>query len=114
MEFVWAANILKANGILSCTAILRQPRITTTNQVVRHTEDHRGSTSYLDRPSRMFAMSYLDNLRDWGWTAEYLPAIILILQSVGLADYPIASDYTTSLRQFDKNPFAVAGLGVDY
>ena len=39
---------------------------------------------------------------------------ILILQSFGPADYLIVFDPTTSLRQFGKNPFFDAGLGINY
>ncbi len=52
----------------------------------------------------------LDVWRDWGWAADYVKAMHLMLQANQANDYLIASGSTVSLRHFVHSAFEVAGL----
>ncbi|MDA8313516.1 MAG: GDP-mannose 4,6-dehydratase [Actinomycetota bacterium] len=52
----------------------------------------------------------LDSQRDWGYAADYVRAMWLMLQQDSPADYVIASGETHSVRELCQLAFSVAGL----
>lgn len=54
----------------------------------------------------------LEIYRDWGWAPDYVQAMHLMLQTHQPRDYIIASGTTTSLKQFVREAFLLAGLNM--
>ena len=55
-------------------------------------------------------MGNLDAKRDWGFAAEYIQAMWLILQHPQPDDFVIATNETHSVREFLKTAFSLVGL----
>ncbi len=56
------------------------------------------------------ALGNLDAQRDWGYAADYVRAMWLMLQRDTPTDYVVATGETHSVREFCQLAFAVAGL----
>ncbi|NNN14970.1 MAG: GDP-mannose 4,6-dehydratase [Acidimicrobiaceae bacterium] len=56
------------------------------------------------------ALGNLDAQRDWGYAADYVRAMWLMLQKDTPTDYVVATGETHSVREFCQLAFAVAGL----
>jgi GDPmannose 4,6-dehydratase len=56
------------------------------------------------------ALGNLDSQRDWGYAADYVRAMWLMLQQDSPADYVVASGETHSVRELCELAFAAAGL----
>jgi GDPmannose 4,6-dehydratase len=54
----------------------------------------------------------LEIWRDWGWAADYVKAMVLMLQTHKATDYLIASGVTTSLKNFAEEAFRIGGLNL--
>lgn len=52
----------------------------------------------------------LEITRNWGWAPDYVKAMHLMLQSVNPEDYVIASEKSTTLKEFVKKTFETVGL----
>jgi len=107
------ATYREAYGMFACTGILAnhesplRPKRFVTQKIIE------GVRTIKAGLARTIELGNLDIWRDWGWAPDYVQAMVLMLQSDKPADYLIASGYTTSLRQFAHEAFAVAGLNLD-
>ncbi len=52
----------------------------------------------------------LDAKRDWGFAGDYVEAMWLMLQQKEPDDYVIATNYTTSVREFVEKAFSISDL----
>lgn len=59
------------------------------------------------------ALGNLDATRDWGHARDYVRAMWLMLQQESADDYVIATGQTTSVRDFCKIAFSLAGLNME-
>lgn len=59
------------------------------------------------------ALGNLDATRDWGHARDYVRAMWLMLQQETADDYVIATGQTTSVRDFCKIAFSLAGLTME-
>ncbi len=59
-------------------------------------------------------MGNLDAKRDWGHAKDYVEAMWLILQQEQPEDFVIATGITTSVREFIREAFAVAGIMITF
>jgi GDPmannose 4,6-dehydratase len=104
------ATYRQAYGMFACTGILAnhesplRPKRFVTQKIIE------GVRAIKDGKARTIQLGNLDIWRDWGWAADYVQAMALMLQAEQPADYLIASGTTTSLRDFAQAAFAVADL----
>jgi GDPmannose 4,6-dehydratase len=107
------ATYREAYGMFACTGILAnhesplRPKRFVTQKIIE------GVRTIKAGLARTIELGNLDIWRDWGWSPDYVQAMVLMLQSDKPSDYLIASGCTTSLRQFAQEAFAVAGLNMD-
>ncbi len=104
------ANYREAYGIFACSGILfnhesplRPERFVTQKIVAAACRIAQGSQEKL----------YLGNMsiqRDWGWAAEYVEAMYLMLQKKQPDDYVIATGESSSLELFVTSAFAAINL----
>ena len=107
------ATYREAYGMFACTGILAnhesplRPKRFVTQKIIE------GVRTIKAGLAQTIELGNLDIWRDWGWAPDYVRAMVLMLQPERPTDYLIASGYTTSLRQFAHEAFAVAGLNLD-
>jgi len=104
------SNYREAYGLFACTGLLfnhestlRPERFVTQKIIQSAKRIAAGSTEVLE-------LGRLDIARDWGWAAEYVEAMWLMLQQQQPADYVIATGHSYSLQQFVETAFAQFGL----
>lgn len=102
-----------AYGLYACSGILsnhesplRSPRFVT-QKIIQAVKDIR------DGRKQFIQLGNLDVYRDWGWAPDYVKAIHLLVTSKEPKDYIIASGVTSSLREFVKESFLIAGLDAE-
>lgn len=61
-----------------------------------------------------FSLGNLDAKRDWGYAADYVEGMWLILQSEKPDDFVLATNRTETVRNFVKMAFAAAGIDVNF
>jgi GDPmannose 4,6-dehydratase len=108
--FWQVANYREAYGLFACSGILfnhesplRPERFVTQKIMSTLCRIVKGSSEKL----------YLGNIeiiRDWGWAAEYVNAMYLMLQKTRANDYVIATGDSYSLSEFIATAFATVGL----
>ncbi|WP_343688999.1 GDP-mannose 4,6-dehydratase [Chitinophaga sp.] len=107
-------NYREAYGMYACNGIL-----------FNHESPLRGETFVTRKITRSVARIsmglseklYLGNLdakRDWGHAKDYVEAMWRILQQDEPEDFVIATGVTTTVRDFVKKAFAVAGIEVEF
>ena len=108
--FWQVANYREAYGIFACSGILfnhesplRQSRFVTQKIANAVASIAAGQSDSLELGS--LAVS-----RDWGWAAEYVNAMQLMLSRETAEDFVIATGETSSLGDFVEVAFASAGL----
>jgi GDPmannose 4,6-dehydratase len=104
------ANYREAYGLFACSGILfnhesplRPERFVTQKIIAAACRIAQGSNEKL----------YLGNMsiqRDWGWAAEYVEAMYLMLQQKQPDDYVVATGESSSLEQFVTSAFASINL----
>jgi GDPmannose 4,6-dehydratase len=105
-----AVNYREAYGLFACNGIL-----------FNHESPRRGETFVTRKITRAVARIkvglqdavYLGNLdarRDWGYAAEYVEAMWLMLQQEEPDDFVIATGESHSVREFCQTAFGHAGL----
>jgi GDPmannose 4,6-dehydratase len=108
--FYMVRNYREAYGLFACNGIL-----------FNHESPRRGETFVtrkITRAATRISMGlqdklYLGNLearRDWGYAAEYVEAMWLMLQGAKADDYVIATGETHSVREFVEEAFNLLGL----
>ena len=108
--FWQVANYREAYGLFCCTGILGnhesplRPKRFVTQKIVDAVRNIK------DGVADDLRLGNLDIWRDWGWAPEYVKAMHRMLQAPVAKDYLIASGHTTSLREFVRLAFTVAGL----
>jgi GDPmannose 4,6-dehydratase len=108
--FYLVRNYREAYGLFACNGIL-----------FNHESPRRGETFVTRKITRAVTRIsmglqdklYLGNLearRDWGYAAEYVEAMWLMLQAAKADDYVIATGETHSVREFVEEAFNLVGL----
>lgn len=104
------ANYREAYGLFSSTGILfnhesplRPPRFVTQKIVTAAARISAGS------PERL-RLGNLNIRRDWGWAAEYVRAMWLMLQSESPGDFVVATGEEHTLQEFVEVAFGLLGL----
>jgi GDPmannose 4,6-dehydratase len=108
--FWQVANYREAYNIFACSGILfnhesplRPERFVTQKIIAAACRMARGSNEQL----------HLGNIsvkRDWGWAAEYVEAMYLMLQQEQPDDYVVATGQSYSLEEFVAETFKCVGL----
>jgi len=103
-------NYREAYGLYACTgilynheSILRPERFVTRKIILAAQRIANGSNEKLH-------LGRLDIARDWGWAAEYIEAMWLMLQQEKPDDYIVATGHTFTLEYFVDQSFAYFGL----
>lgn len=107
-------NYREAYGIYACNGIL-----------FNHESPVRGETFVTRKITRAVArialgldsLLYLGNLnarRDWGHAKDYVEAMWLMMQQEQADDYVIATGIETTVRDFTRKAFLVAGIEVEF
>jgi GDPmannose 4,6-dehydratase len=104
------ANYREAYGLYACSGILfnhesplRPERFVTKKIIASACRIAAGKAQNL-------RLGNLSVYRDWGWAAEYVEAMWLLLQQESARDYVIATGESHSLREFVEAAFASVGL----
>lgn len=107
----WAvANYREAYGLFACSALLfnhespLRPARFVTQKIVR------GAVDIAERRSEKLYLGELDIARDWGWSPEYVDAMVRMLELPGPEDLVIATGEMHSLREFAEVAFRYVGL----
>jgi GDPmannose 4,6-dehydratase len=107
----WQVSVYReAYKIFCCTGILAnhesplRPQRFVTQKIIE------GVRRIQRGESRELRLGNLDIWRDWGWAPEYVVAMHKMLQAPTAKDYLIASGHTSSLHDFVKLAFKMAGL----
>lgn len=61
-----------------------------------------------------FELGNLGGVRDWGYAAEYVQAMWLMLQADHASDYVIATGQATTVRDFCRAAFLAAGMEIQF
>ena len=93
-----------ANGILFNHESPRRGPTFVTRKVTR------GIAAILAGREKNLYMGNLDARRDWGYAAEYVEAMFLMLQAPEPDDYVIATGEMHTVREFVETAFALVGL----
>jgi GDPmannose 4,6-dehydratase len=109
-SFWEVANYREAYDLFACSGILfnhesslRPARYVSRKVVQTATAIANGSVQRLK-------LGELNTIRDWGWTAEYVEAMWMMLQKNNPDDYIIATGQSHSLEEFVSTCFAELGL----
>lgn len=104
------ANYREAYGLFACTGILfnhesplRPRRFVTSKIVSTAARIARGSGETL-------SLGNMDIYRDWGWAADYVEAMWMMLQQPAPDDFVIATGEERSLEEFVAEAFNEVGL----
>lgn len=112
-SFWQVSTYREAYGMFACTGILAnhesplRPKRFVTQKVIDGVRSIKGGRQ------EKLQLGNLEVWRDWGWAADYVKAMHLMLQADTANDYLIASGKTTSLRQFVECAFDAAGLSIE-
>jgi GDPmannose 4,6-dehydratase len=104
------ANYRVAYGMRACTGILfnhespLRPERFVTQKIVR------AASRIAAGSDEMLTLGNIDIHRDWGWAAEYIEAMWLMLQQETPTDLVIATGRTVSLEYFVESVFRHHGL----
>jgi GDPmannose 4,6-dehydratase len=108
---VWLVNNYReAYGLYACTGILSnhesalRPSRFVTQKIVQSVK--KIADGSMDR----LELGRLDIYRDWGWAAEFVEAMWLMLQQDSPDDYLISTGQTRSLEDFVSAAFSIYGL----
>ena len=108
--FWQVANYREAYGLFACSGILynhdsplRPERFVTQKIVSSACRIAQGSLEKLH-------LGNIDIQRDWGWAADYVEAMYLMLQQEQPDDYVIATGESCSLAEFIAAAFSCVGL----
>lgn len=108
--FWQVANYREAYGLYACSGILynhesplRPERFVTQKIVAAACRIARGSQEQLQ-------LGNISIVRDWGWAADYVEAMYLMLQQAQADDYVIATGESCALSDFIAQAFACVGL----
>lgn len=108
--FWQVANYREAYGLKACTGIMAnhesplRPGRFVTQKIVK------GVQSIAEGRMHALQLGNIDIWRDWGWAADYVEAMHLMLQVSRFQDYVIASGQTHCLRDFVDAAFALASM----
>jgi GDPmannose 4,6-dehydratase len=103
-----AYNIFACNGILFNHESPLRGETFVTRKITRAI-----ARISLGLQSRMF-LGNLDSKRDWGYAADYVEAMWLMLQQEKSDDYVIATGETHSVREFIEVAFKEAGMAIEW
>lgn len=104
------ANYREAYQMHACTGILfnhespLRPERFVTQKIVR------AACRIANGSGESLSLGNLDINRDWGWAAEYVEVMWLMLQQEQLQDYVIATGRSVSLEYFVARAFESVGL----
>ena len=108
--FWQVANYREAYGLYACTGILfnhespLRPERYVTRKIVA------AACRIADGSKETLVLGNMDVARDWGWAAEYVEAMWLMLQQVKPDDYVVATGETRTLAEFVDLAFKCVGL----
>lgn len=108
--FWQVANYREAYGLHVCTGILAnhesplRPSRFVTQKIIK------GVKAIAEGRLEVLQLGNFDIWRDWGWAADYVEAMYLMLQASQVKDYVIASGRTHSLGEFVEAAFAMAKM----
>ena len=103
-------NYQEAYDMHACTGILSnhesalRPTRFVTQKIVQ------GAKNIAAGSQTTLELGRLDICRDWGWAAEYVEAMWLMLQNDSPRNYLISTGQTHSLEEFVDTAFSLVGL----
>ncbi len=107
----WAvANYREAYGLFACSGLLfnhespLRPARFVTQKIVR------GAADIAEKRSDQLPLGNLDISRDWGWSPEYVEAMLRMLDLDAPQDLVIATGEMHAIREFAEAAFSYFGL----
>lgn len=107
----WAvANYREAYGLFACSGLLfnhespLRPARFVTQKIVRAAVD------IAEKRAEKLLLGELDICRDWGWSPEYVDAMVRMVEAAAPQDLVIATGETHSIREFVEAAFSHVGL----
>jgi GDPmannose 4,6-dehydratase len=108
--FWQVANYREAYSIFACSGILfnhespLRPKRFVTQKIVA------AACHIAEAPSEKLYLGNISVKRDWGWAAEYVEAMYLMLQQEQADDYVVATGHSYSLEELVAQAFSCVGL----
>jgi GDPmannose 4,6-dehydratase len=109
-SFWEVANYREAYDLFACTGILfnhessLRPARYVSRKVVQ------AATAIANGSAQRLKLGELNTIRDWGWAAEYVEPMWMMLQKSNPEDYIIATGQSHALEEFVSACFAQLGL----
>jgi GDPmannose 4,6-dehydratase len=109
-SFWEVANYREAYDLFACSGILfnhessLRPARYVSRKVVQ------AATAIANGSPQRLKLGELNTIRDWGWAAEYVEAMWMMLQKCNPDDYIIATGQSHSLQEFVSACFDQLGL----
>jgi GDPmannose 4,6-dehydratase len=109
-SFWEVANYREAYNLFACTGILfnHESSLRPSHYVSRKVVQ--AAIAIANGSAQRLKLGELNTIRDWGWAAEYVEAMWMMLQMSNPDDYIIATGQSHSLEEFVSACFAHFGL----
>jgi GDPmannose 4,6-dehydratase len=108
--FWQTVNYREAYGLFACNGILFNHESPRRGETFVTRKITRAATRIREGLQQKLYLGNLDAQRDWGYAADYVKAMWLMLQQDEPDDYVIATGQTQSVREFLELAFAHVGL----
>ena len=105
-------NYREAYGLFACNGILFNHESPRRGETFVTRKVTRGATRIKEGLQQKLYLGNLDAKRDWGFAADYVEAMWLMLQQDAPDDYIVATGETHSVREFVEETFGLLGLAV--
>ncbi len=105
-------NYREAYGLFACNGILFNHESPRRGETFVTRKVTRGATRIKEGLQQKLYLGNLDAKRDWGFAADYVEAMWLMLQQDAPDDYVVATGQTHSVREFVEETFGLLGLDV--
>lgn len=109
-SFYQTVNYREAYGLFACNGILFNHESPRRGESFVTRKITRGATRVREGLQAKLYLGNLDAKRDWGYAADYVEAMWLMLQQEEPDDYVIATGETHSVQEFLEQAFECVGL----
>jgi GDPmannose 4,6-dehydratase len=110
LAFYATKNYREAYGMFACNGILFNHESPRRGETFVTRKITRAVASILAGRQKKLYLGNLDAKRDWGYAADYVQGMWLMLQQPQADDFVLATGETHSVREFLEEAFSYAGL----
>lgn len=107
-------NYREAYGIFACNGILFNHESPLRGETFVTRKITRAVAAIKERQQECLYLGNLDAKRDWGYAADYVEAMWLMLQQEEPDDYVVATGEMHSVREFVEDAFSCVGIKIEW